>query len=115
MTRAADCEVCHTAKDGIPFAGGRAFVLPFGTLYSTNITPDAETGIGNYNDEETQSQFGMLDRLKCDQIQGFLLGRPMPKASVDRLLQIAIVPAHPVVCNKRRAAVAGGLQSAQAA
>ena len=50
LTRAADCAVCHTAKDGIPFAGGRAFVLPFGTLYSTNITPDAETGIGGYND-----------------------------------------------------------------
>ncbi len=52
LTRAADCMVCHTAKDGQPFAGGRAFVLPFGTLYSTNITPDAETGIGNYTDAD---------------------------------------------------------------
>src|SRR5882757_9508851 len=50
LTRAADCAACHTAKDGIPFAGGRAFVLPFGTIYSTNITPDAETGIGSYTD-----------------------------------------------------------------
>ena len=50
LTRAADCVVCHTAKDGVPFAGGRAFVLPFGTLYSTNITPDVETGIGSYTD-----------------------------------------------------------------
>jgi mono/diheme cytochrome c family protein len=50
LARAADCEVCHTAEGGIPFAGGRAFVLPFGTLYSTNITPDKETGIGNYSD-----------------------------------------------------------------
>src|SRR5882757_4259312 len=50
LTRAADCAACHTVKGGIPFAGGRAFVLPFGTLYSTNITPDAETGIGNYTD-----------------------------------------------------------------
>ena len=50
LTRAADCAVCHTAKDGAPFAGGRAFVLPFGTIYSTNITPDAETGIGGYSD-----------------------------------------------------------------
>ncbi len=33
-----------------PFAGGRAFVLPFGTIYSTNITPDVETGIGGYTD-----------------------------------------------------------------
>jgi mono/diheme cytochrome c family protein len=52
LTRAADCEACHTAKGGVPFAGGRAFVLPFGTLYSTNITPDAETGIGSYNDAD---------------------------------------------------------------
>jgi mono/diheme cytochrome c family protein len=50
LTRAADCVACHTAKDGVPFAGGRAFVLPFGTLYSTNITPDTQTGIGGYSD-----------------------------------------------------------------
>jgi mono/diheme cytochrome c family protein len=50
LTRAADCVVCHTAQGGAPFAGGRAFVLPFGTMYSTNITPDAETGIGSYTD-----------------------------------------------------------------
>ena len=51
LTRAADCVVCHTEKDGgAPFAGGRAFVLPFGTIYSTNITPDVETGIGKYTD-----------------------------------------------------------------
>ena len=50
LARAADCAACHTADGGEPFAGGRAFVLPFGTLYSTNITPDKETGIGNYTD-----------------------------------------------------------------
>jgi mono/diheme cytochrome c family protein len=50
LARAADCMVCHTAKDGVPFAGGRAFVLPFGTIYSTNITPDVDTGIGSYTD-----------------------------------------------------------------
>jgi mono/diheme cytochrome c family protein len=52
LARAADCVVCHTAKDGRPFAGGLAFNLPFGTLYSTNITPDKETGIGNYSDQD---------------------------------------------------------------
>jgi mono/diheme cytochrome c family protein len=52
LTRAADCVVCHTANGGEPFAGGRAFVLPFGTLYSTNITPDVETGIGAYTDAD---------------------------------------------------------------
>jgi mono/diheme cytochrome c family protein len=50
LARAADCAACHTAEGGKPYAGGRAFVLPFGTLYSTNITPDKETGIGNYSD-----------------------------------------------------------------
>ena len=48
----ADCEPCHTAKGGIPFAGGRAFVLPFGTIYAPNITPDPETGIGKWTDAE---------------------------------------------------------------
>jgi mono/diheme cytochrome c family protein len=52
LTRAADCQACHTAKGGMPFAGGRAFVLPFGTMYSTNITPDADTGIGAYTDAD---------------------------------------------------------------
>ena len=51
LARAADCMVCHTATNGTPYAGGRAFVLPFGTIYSTNITPDAATGIGDYSDQ----------------------------------------------------------------
>jgi mono/diheme cytochrome c family protein len=52
LTHAADCVVCHTTDNGTPFAGGRAFVLPFGTIYSTNITPDVETGIGSYTDAD---------------------------------------------------------------
>ena len=52
LTRAADCIACHTTEGGQPFAGGRAFVLPFGTLYSTNITPDRKTGIGDYSDAD---------------------------------------------------------------
>ena len=52
LTRAADCVACHTAPKGTPFAGGRAFKLPFGTLYSTNITPDIESGIGGWGDED---------------------------------------------------------------
>ena len=52
LARAADCMVCHTAPGGQPYTGGLAFKLPFGTLYSTNITPDKETGIGNYSDRE---------------------------------------------------------------
>jgi mono/diheme cytochrome c family protein len=52
LARAADCMVCHTSQDARPYAGGYAFNLPFGTLYSTNITPDKETGIGNYTDAQ---------------------------------------------------------------
>jgi mono/diheme cytochrome c family protein len=52
LARAADCMVCHTAHGGTEYAGGFAFTLPFGTIYSTNITPDKETGIGNYSDQD---------------------------------------------------------------
>ena len=52
LARAADCLVCHTAPGGKDFAGGLAIPLPFGTLYSTNITPDKETGIGDYSDRD---------------------------------------------------------------
>jgi mono/diheme cytochrome c family protein len=52
LAKAADCLVCHTAKGGQAYAGGFPFVLPFGTLYSTNITPDKATGIGSYTDEQ---------------------------------------------------------------
>ena len=52
LARAADCMVCHTTKGGKAYAGGLGFKLPFGTLYSTNITPDKETGIGSYSDQD---------------------------------------------------------------
>ncbi len=52
ITSMADCQACHTAPGGKPFAGGRAFVLPFGTIYSPNLTPDPETGIGKWTDAQ---------------------------------------------------------------
>lgn len=52
LAEAADCAACHTAKGGKPFAGGRAFKLPFGTIYTPNITPDRETGIGAWTNAE---------------------------------------------------------------
>ena len=52
VTRAADCAGCHTNPGGKPFAGGRAFALPFGVLYSPNITPDQATGIAGYSDDD---------------------------------------------------------------
>jgi mono/diheme cytochrome c family protein len=44
-----DCMACHTAKGGEPYAGGVPLNTPFGTIYSTNITPDANTGIGSWS------------------------------------------------------------------
>ncbi|KGM30007.1 c-type cytochrome, partial [Inquilinus limosus] len=44
-----DCAVCHTGPDGVVNAGGHAMVTPFGTVISTNITPDPETGIGAWS------------------------------------------------------------------
>jgi mono/diheme cytochrome c family protein len=52
LARAADCTACHTTPSGKELAGGLGFKLPFGTLFSTNITPDKDTGIGNYTDAE---------------------------------------------------------------
>jgi nicotinate dehydrogenase subunit B len=44
-----DCAVCHTSADGALNAGGRPLQTPFGTIYSTNITPDVETGLGAWS------------------------------------------------------------------
>lgn len=52
LAEAADCEACHTPEGGKRFAGGRPFDTEFGTLYSPNITPDLETGIGAWSDAD---------------------------------------------------------------
>ena len=48
VARTADCVACHTTDHDKPFAGGLAMGLPMGNIYSTNITPDKDTGIGRY-------------------------------------------------------------------
>jgi mono/diheme cytochrome c family protein len=52
LVDAGDCLACHTQNDSKPFAGGRAVETPFGTIYSPNITPAPETGIGRWSDED---------------------------------------------------------------
>jgi mono/diheme cytochrome c family protein len=53
LAKAADCAGCHTAADhGAPYAGGLGMSSPFGTIVSTNITPDRQHGIGNYSYED---------------------------------------------------------------
>lgn len=51
LARLGMCAACHTADVAKPFAGGLALATPFGTVYSTNITPDARTGIGAWTAE----------------------------------------------------------------
>ncbi|EJJ27076.1 cytochrome c [Rhizobium sp. CF142] len=46
--RLGDCVACHSIKDGPAFAGGLEMGTPLGSIFSTNITPDKQTGIGNY-------------------------------------------------------------------
>jgi mono/diheme cytochrome c family protein len=48
LARAGDCVVCHTGPGEKPFAGGLKMATPLGEIYTTNITPDKDTGIGSY-------------------------------------------------------------------
>jgi mono/diheme cytochrome c family protein len=52
LATAADCVACHSVPGSQPYAGGLAFKLPFGTIYSSNITPDKQHGIGAWSDAE---------------------------------------------------------------
>lgn len=52
LARAADCIGCHTSEPSRPLAGGYRVPTPFGEVYSTNISPDRDTGIGLYTDDE---------------------------------------------------------------
>jgi mono/diheme cytochrome c family protein len=50
LAKLGDCQTCHTAEGGPAFAGGRPIGTPFGQVFATNITPDAETGVGRYSE-----------------------------------------------------------------
>jgi mono/diheme cytochrome c family protein len=52
LAAAGGCVSCHTRPGGLPFVGGRALSTPLGTIYSTNITPDRETGIGRWSADD---------------------------------------------------------------
>jgi mono/diheme cytochrome c family protein len=49
LARAGDCVACHTAPGNEPFTGGRRIATPFGDVFSSNLTPDAATGIGKWS------------------------------------------------------------------
>ena len=52
LTVAGDCASCHTADPAKPFAGGKRIDTPFGGIYSPNLTPDRDTGIGGWSDDD---------------------------------------------------------------
>ena len=52
LTEAGDCGSCHTADPSRPFAGGKRIETPFGAIYSANLTPDKNTGLGLWSDED---------------------------------------------------------------
>ncbi len=52
LARMGDCVACHSEPTGKPFAGGRAMATPFGNIYTSNITPDDETGIGRWTADD---------------------------------------------------------------
>jgi mono/diheme cytochrome c family protein len=52
LARAGNCMACHTTVGGKAYAGGRAIATPFGDIYTSNITPDAATGIGNWSADD---------------------------------------------------------------
>ncbi|WP_211335147.1 c-type cytochrome [Thiocapsa rosea] len=52
LSAAGDCAACHTRPDGKPFEGGLAIDTPFGTIYTPNITPSEDYGIGAFSDRD---------------------------------------------------------------
>jgi len=85
----SDCAACHTAEDGERFAGGRAIKSPMGVIYSSNITPDPETGIG----EMTLDQFraAVYDGIGKE---GEHLYPAMPYANYRKLSEIDVRALH---------------------
>ena len=52
LALAGNCMACHTTRGGAPFAGGRRIDTPFGGVYSSNLTPDPETGLGRWTPQD---------------------------------------------------------------
>lgn len=52
LAKVGNCEGCHTARGGAPFAGGKPMATPFGTFYASNLTPDRDTGLGSWSSED---------------------------------------------------------------
>lgn len=82
LAQAGDCMACHTVREGKPFTGGVPFDLLVGRVYSTNITPDLETGIGRYSTDDFEK--AMREGVAKD---GHYLYPAMPYTSYTRVSQ----------------------------
>ena len=82
---AADCAACHTAPGGRAFAGGYALPSPFGAIYSSNITPSKQHGIGGYS--EAQFASALREGVRAD---GARLYPAMPYASYAALTDVDV-------------------------
>jgi len=80
LARAADCVACHSAPGGKPYAGGYGIESPLGTIYSTNITPSKQGGIGDYS--EAQFDAALRHGIRAD---GAHLYPAMPYTSYAKL------------------------------
>ena len=80
LARVGDCIACHTPPGGKPFSGSRAMPTPFGNLYASNITPDDETGIGQWTADDFYRM--MQKGISRD---GSLLYPAMPFASYTKV------------------------------
>jgi mono/diheme cytochrome c family protein len=80
VARTGDCVACHTDRGGKPFAGGLPLQTPIGTIYTTNITPDNDTGIGSwsYDDYVQLIRRGIHKR-------GYTVYSAMPYPSFSRM------------------------------
>ena len=79
LARAGDCIACHTNPGGARFAGGLAMATPFGTIYSSNITPDPKTGIGSWTADDF---YGVMHTGRFP--DGGLIYPAMPLARIQR-------------------------------
>ncbi|MEO8847231.1 MAG: cytochrome c, partial [Casimicrobiaceae bacterium] len=94
-----DCVSCHTAEGGKPYAGGRPLDTGFGAIYAPNITPDRETGIGNWS---TDDFYRAMHRGHDDEGQPLYPAFPYPwftrvtRADVDAIKAFldSVAPVH---------------------
>ncbi len=107
LARAGNCAACHTARGGAPYAGGRGIQTPFGTVFSSNLTPDQATGIGSSTPQDfwralhngrakdgrllypafLYTSYTVVTRTDADAIFAFLQSRP-PVAKAARPIEL---------------------------